>query len=67
MQTYIEPDAEQNAYVLGLREMVDKSGQSTLDEYKDILSDISAYCHEAVHKKDIGYTILSTIRDRYND
>jgi len=31
------------------------------------LSDISAYCHEAVHGKDIGYTILSNIRDIMSD
>lgn len=67
MQSYIVTDEEQNSYVLGLREMVDKSGQSTLDVFKDILSDISAYCHEAVHEKDIGCTILSNIRDTMSD
>jgi len=61
MQTYIVTDEEQNLYVLGLCEMVDKSGQSTLDVFKDILCDISSYCEEAVHEKDIGYTILSAI------
>lgn len=29
MQTYIVTDEDQNSYILGLREMVDKSGQST--------------------------------------
>ena len=46
MQAYIVTDKDQTSYILRLREMVVKSGQSTLDTFKDILYDITSYCHE---------------------
>lgn len=69
MQTYIITDEENNSYILGLREMVNKSGQSTLDTFKDILADITTYCHEAEGANDmnIGYKLLANIRDTMSD
>lgn len=67
MQTYVLTDHEQNSYILGLREMVDKSGQSTLDTFKEILSDITNYCHDSENHQNIGYIILCNIRDTMSD
>ncbi|WAR10687.1 hypothetical protein MAR_035763 [Mya arenaria] len=56
-----------NRIVDRLREMVDKSGQSKLDTFKDILLDIKTYCHEADNVKYIGHIILCNIRDTMSD
>jgi len=69
MQTYIVIDDEQKSYYLGSREMVDKSGTSTLDTFKDISKDITDYCHEneVNCKMDMGYKLLANIRDAMSD
>ncbi|XP_021339625.1 ERC protein 2-like, partial [Mizuhopecten yessoensis] len=43
-QSYIVTDEEDNSYLLGLREMQNKSAKCTLDTLKEILSDISNIC-----------------------
>ena len=69
LQSYIITDDESNSYILGLREMVDKSGQSTLDTLKEIIEDISTYCHEkeVQNEMGVGYKILANIRDTMSD
>ena len=69
LQSYIVTDEESNSYLLGLREMVDKSGQSALDTLKEIINDISTYCHEKEQQNDmnVGYKILSNVRDTMSD
>ena len=55
LETFAVTDAEQNVYVLGLREMFNKSSQSTLETLQQILRDIDAHCHllETCDKKDL--------------
>ena len=54
MQAYIVTDEEQNSNILGLRDKVDKSGQSNLDTLKDILCDITEYCNNQNDKNDMN-------------
>lgn len=56
-------------YILRLRELFNKSGQSTLDTFKYILNDINDYCFQAEKKSDmhVGYQILANIRDTMSD
>ena len=68
--TYIVSDENQDSYLMGLREMSDKSAATTLDTFKDILTDISDTCTE--YEKDdrlksVGYHILAGIRDTMSD
>lgn len=37
LEAYLVTDSEQNCYLLGLREMLNKSGVCTLDTFKEIL------------------------------
>lgn len=69
MQTYLVTDEDQKSYLLGLREMVDKSGQSTLDTLKEILNDITEYCHvnEINNDINVGNKLLANIRDTMSD
>lgn len=62
-------DDQQNSYLLGLRDMVNKSGNSVLETLKDILTDISECCHSLVERREfgVGYDLLnikSTMSDR---
>jgi hypothetical protein len=49
--------------------MFNKSGQSTLDTFKDILNDINDHCYQAEKNSDmhVGYQILANIRDTMSD
>jgi hypothetical protein len=49
--------------------MFNKSGQSTLDTFKDILNDINDHCYQAKKNSDmhVGYQILANIRDTMSD
>lgn len=69
IQTYVLTDEEQNSYILGLREMFNKSGQSTLDTLNEILSDIILHCYkkEKENQMNPGYSILANIRDTMSD
>lgn len=62
-------DEEQNSYILGLREMFNKSGQSTLATLNEILSDINLHCYkkEKENQMNPGYSILANIRDTISD
>ena len=67
---FITSDEEQNSYLLGLREMSDKSARSTLNTFKEILGDISDACsayERDDRMKSVGYKVLSTIRDTMSD
>ncbi|KAK6180548.1 hypothetical protein SNE40_012681 [Patella caerulea] len=68
-QTYILTDKSQNSYLLGLREMVNKSAQCTLDVLKEILFDISAHCKELSEAKNfsVGYELLCNITNTMSD
>ena len=69
IQTYIVTDEEQHSYMLGLREMFNKSSQCTLDTFKDILEDINNHCYfrEQQREEHHGYVLLSNIRDTMTD
>lgn len=49
--------------------MFNKSGQSTLDTLKEILSDVKLHCHVKERKNlmNPGYTMLASIRDTMSD
>ena len=68
-QIYIVTDENKSSYILGLKEMADKSSQSTLDTFKDILSDITEYCYQKENEihKDPGYKILCNIKNTMSD
>lgn len=69
LEAYLVTDSEQNCYLLGLREMLNKSGVCTLDTFKEILSDITNSCHvkELTANMNVGYQILANIRDTMSD
>lgn len=69
LEAYLVTDSEQNCYLLGLREMLNKSGVCTLDTFKEILSDITNSCHvkELTGNMNVGYQILANIRDTMSD
>lgn len=55
--------------MLGLREMNNKAASTTLDTFKEILSDISDLCDDNLenNKLSSGYHILCNIRDFMSD
>lgn len=59
-------DEEGNLYVLGLRQMVTKSGQDTLSTFQSILSDIDQVSSKTANSvcKHILLNIVSTMSDR---
>ncbi|KAK3091774.1 hypothetical protein FSP39_022550 [Pinctada imbricata] len=69
IQTYIVTDEEKNSYILGLREMFNKSSQCTLDTLKEILDDINEHCftQETARQFHAGYQILANMRDTMSD
>lgn len=69
LEAYLVTDSEQNCYLLGLREMLNKSGVCTLDTFKEILSDITNSCHEKelTGNMNVSYQILANIRDTMSD
>ena len=44
IDTFLVTDEDKKVYMLGLRDMCNKSPQTTLDTFKEILSDISGLC-----------------------
>ena len=67
--SYFISDQNKNVYMLGLREMCNKSASTTLDTFKEILGDISALCDNDLENNKIshGYHILCNIRDFMSD
>jgi hypothetical protein len=67
--SYFISDQNKNVYMLGLREMNNKAASTTLDTFKEILSDISDLCDENLenNKLSSGYHILCNIRDFMSD
>ncbi|XP_033730479.1 uncharacterized protein LOC117319875 [Pecten maximus] len=73
-QSYLITDKDKNSYLLGLREMENKSGQCTLDTMKEILKDISDYCSHSEDKEadcepgqTVGYHILKNVCNTMSD
>ncbi|XP_062613591.1 uncharacterized protein LOC134275330 [Saccostrea cucullata] len=67
MQSYIVTDDDQTSYVIGLREMFNKSGLCTLDTFKDILHDISSLCEKMEGDASVGFQILKNIQNTMSD
>lgn len=67
--SYFISDQNKNVYMLGLREMNNKAASTTLDTFKEILSDISDLCDDNLenNKLSSGYHILCNIRDFMSD
>lgn len=67
--SFLLSDDHKNIYMLGLREMSNKSSQTTLDTFKEILSDISDICDSSLENNEIShvYHILCNIRDFMTD
>ena len=67
--SYFISDQNKNVYMLGLREMNNKAASTTLDSFKEILSDISDLCDDNLenNKLSSGYHILCNIRDFMSD
>lgn len=70
-QAYLITDMDRNSYLLGLREMVNKSGQCTLDRLKEILGDID-YCkmqeeQEEQVRSTVGMKLLTNICNTMSD
>ena len=65
-ESYIITDDKSNSYLLGLREMINKSRVSTADTFKQILEDISDQCNE---KGDfgVGHDLLANIKNTMSD
>lgn len=66
-ETFIVDTDDHNSYLLGMRHMVDKSAQSTLDTFKDILEDISTTCQSIKQSDNVGYKILANIHSTMSD
>lgn len=67
-QTFNLHDKEGNSYVLGLREMADKSARTTLDCFKEVMDDISASLPEDPCQQDPpGTQILGNIHSLMSD
>ncbi|XP_076075718.1 uncharacterized protein LOC143046441 [Mytilus galloprovincialis] len=69
LQTYIVTDDNKTSYVLGLREMLDKSSKSCLDTFKEILKDITDHCYEQEkdNEKQAGYELLCHLKNTMSD
>ena len=67
--SYFISDQNENVYMLGLSEMNNKAALTTLDTFKEILSDISDLCDDNLenNKLSSGYHILCSIRDFMSD
>lgn len=68
-QSYLLTDMDRNSYLLGLREMVNNSGQCTLDTLKEILGDIGSYCEiqEEHDRSAAGMELLSNIKNTMSE
>ncbi|WAR11353.1 hypothetical protein MAR_025533 [Mya arenaria] len=65
-ETYIISDDKQNSYILGLREMANKSGASTAETLQQIIQDISVYCTQS-DNLGLGYDLLTNIKNTMSD
>ncbi len=61
---YIATDTDKDCYMLGLREMSNKSARTCLDTFKEILEDISAMKENSVAGDLIVTNIKNTMSDR---
>lgn len=59
-------DEDKNVYCLGLRDMCNKSSHTTLETFKEILSDISEVCNENIDNT-IGDKILCNLQNFMSD
>ena len=67
-ESYIITDDKKNSYLIGLREMLNKSGACTLDTLKTILGDISHHCKTLMERKEFGVGFqLSNIKNTMSD
>ena len=67
---YTVHDKEGVDYVLGMRQMISKSAENTLDTLKIILDDLSAICSELSEggeENDVGLKILTNIKNTMSD
>lgn len=66
---YFISNDHKNVYMLGLREMHNKASSTTLDSFKEILTDISELCNGSLEYNEIShvYNILCNIRDFMSD
>ena len=70
MSGYHASDKEGNFWVLGLRELSNKSSQMTLDVFKQILEDVdqaSKLVNANDSERHAGHTLLSKIRNTMSD
>ena len=63
--TFLITDESMNVYCLGLRDMCNKSSRTTLEIFKEILSDISEVCSEDT--ENIGNKILCNLKNFMSD
>ena len=59
--TFLITDENKNVYCLGFRDMCNKSSRTTLETFKEILSDISEVCSEDT--ENIGNKILCNLKN----
>ena len=64
-ESYLISDKENVSYLLGLREMENKSGQCTLDTMKEILHDITTLSEQ--EDTTVGKKILANIKNTMSD
>lgn len=64
--TFLISDEDKNVYCLGLRDMCNKSSHTTLETFKEILSDISEVCNENIDNT-IGDKILCNLQNFMSD
>lgn len=67
MQSYIVTNENQTSYVIGLREMFNKSGKCTLDTFREFLHDISSLSERAEPDRNVGFQILKNIQNTMSD
>jgi hypothetical protein len=62
MEVFAATDKYYNSYVLGLREMSNKSAQTVLNTFKEILGDVSYTCKNPLaDSTDVGHHMLTNI------
>ena len=69
-EVYLASDENKDSYLMGLREISDKTARTTLETFKEILHDIESTCVEYENEgkeANIGYRILAGIRDTMSD
>lgn len=68
-QTFLASNEEKEVFFLGLRDMHNKAASTTMDTFKEILSDISNACEEMIINEDVsvGHAIISNIQSFMSD